>query len=40
MGATKKDFESTVGIHPTCSEEVVDLKINKAVDPTAKKTGC
>lgn len=40
MGATRKDFQNTVGIHPTCSEEVVDLKVNKANDPNAKKKGC
>ncbi len=26
MGATKKDFDNTVAIHPTASEEVVLLK--------------
>ena len=40
MGATKSDFEKTVGIHPTCAEEIIDLKINKASDPNAKKSGC
>lgn len=40
MGATKKDFERTVGIHPTCAEEVVDLKQTKAESPDAMKTGC
>ena len=35
MGATKKDFDNTVGIHPTCSEvfylwkEIVTLKVTK-----------
>lgn len=40
MGATKKDFERTVGIHPTCAEEIVDLKVTKAEQPDAQKTGC
>lgn len=25
MGATKKDFDDTVGIHPTCSEVTIDI---------------
>ena len=25
MGATKKDFDQTVGIHPTTGEEIVTL---------------
>jgi len=40
MGATKKDFERTVGIHPTCAEEVVDLKETKEKNPAAAKEGC
>jgi pyruvate/2-oxoglutarate dehydrogenase complex dihydrolipoamide dehydrogenase (E3) component len=27
MGATKADFDSTVAIHPTSSEELVTLKV-------------
>jgi glutathione reductase (NADPH) len=26
MGATKKDFDSTVAIHPTSAEELVTLR--------------
>ncbi|KAK7820926.1 hypothetical protein U0070_025984 [Myodes glareolus] len=26
MGATKADFDNTVAIHPTCSEELVTLR--------------
>lgn len=40
MGATKKDFDDTVGIHPTCSEEILTLKSTKAEDPDAAKAGC
>lgn len=40
MGACKKDFDNTVGIHPTCSEEVLILKTTKEDDPFASKTGC
>jgi glutathione reductase (NADPH) len=27
MGATKADFDSTIAIHPTSSEELVTMKI-------------
>jgi len=40
MGAKKEDFFNTVGIHPTCSEEIVVLTKTKESDPEAKKTGC
>lgn len=40
MGACKEDFDRTVGIHPTCSEEIVVLDKTKRSDPLAKKTGC
>ncbi|MDA0797018.1 MAG: glutathione-disulfide reductase [Proteobacteria bacterium] len=30
MGATKKDFDDTVAIHPTISEEMVTMKISRA----------
>lgn len=26
MGATKEDFDMTVGIHPTCAEEFTTMK--------------
>jgi thioredoxin reductase (NADPH) len=40
MGATKRDFDETVGIHPTVSEEFTILEITKrsGIDPTKK--GC
>nr|XP_054749388.1 thioredoxin reductase 2, mitochondrial-like isoform X2 [Lytechinus pictus] len=40
MGATYNQLSSTVGIHPTCAEEVVKLHITKmsGLDPTV--TGC
>lgn len=39
-GLTKQKLTSTVGIHPTCAEEVVKLHITKrsGIDPTV--TGC
>jgi len=38
-GATLSDFQNTVGIHPTCSEEVVGVEVNKK-DSDGLKTGC
>jgi len=29
LNATKHDFDMTVGLHPTCSEVFIDLKIRK-----------
>jgi len=40
LGATKKDFDDTVGIHPTCSEEIVTLRVTKRENANASKTGC
>ena len=36
VGVTYMDLVSTVGIHPTCAEEVVKLRITRASgeDPT------
>jgi len=39
-GATKEDFDFTVGIHPTVSEEVVVLDKTKRSGVDPKKTGC
>jgi thioredoxin reductase (NADPH) len=40
MGATKSDFDNTVGIHPTVSEEFTLLSITKRSGVDATKTGC
>lgn len=40
MGVSKKDLDRTVGIHPTCAEELVDLKETKEENANAKKSGC
>jgi len=40
LGATRNDFAKTVGIHPTCSEEIVGLEKTKKSDPLAIKGGC
>jgi len=38
--ATKELFNSTVGIHPTCSEEFTSVSISKRSGVDPKKTGC
>ena len=40
MGAKKSDFDATVGIHPTVSEEFTLLSITKRSGVDATKTGC
>jgi glutathione reductase (NADPH) len=35
MGATKADFDATVGIHPTSAEEFVTMR-ERYVDPEAQ----
>lgn len=40
LGATKADFDHTVGIHPTVSEEFTILRITKSSGENPKKTGC
>lgn len=40
MGATKKHFSQTVGIHPTSAEEFVNLGFVKGVDDSSKAGGC
>ena len=37
---TFKDLEETVGIHPTCSEEIVTLKVTKRSGKVAAAGGC
>jgi len=39
-GATKTDFDLTVGIHPTVAEEFTTLDITKSSGVSAKKDGC
>lgn len=39
-GVKWEDFEDTVGIHPTCSEEFVTLTETKRANADAKKDGC
>ena len=38
--ATKTTLDLTVGIHPTCAEEFVNLRVTKSSGSSAVKTGC
>ena len=40
MGATKADFDLTLGIHPTVAEELTALSISKSSGKTAERAGC
>merc|ERR1719473_114500 len=40
MGATKADFDNTIGIHPTTAEEFTTLTTTKRSGESAEKTGC
>ena len=39
-GATKADFDRTVGIHPTNVEQFTTLHVTKASGQSAETTGC
>ncbi len=39
-GATYSDFHDTVGIHPTCSERICDLRVTKSSGVSADSSGC
>jgi len=39
-GITKKAWDSTMGIHPTIAEGVLNLKETKANNPNASKGSC
>jgi len=40
LGATKHDFDMTVGIHPTCSENLTTLSVTKSSGESATQEGC
>ena len=40
LGATKADFDNTVGIHPTTAEEFCTLATTKRSGDSAEKSGC
>jgi len=39
-GLTMSDLQATIGIHPTCAEEVVKLNISKRSGDDPTVTGC
>jgi len=39
-GVTSEQLFDTVGLHPTCSENIVKLTMTKRNNPSAKTTGC
>jgi len=39
-GLTKEAWDNTIGIHPTCSEEMVLLSIKKSEQKEVVKKGC
>lgn len=39
-GLTYKAFKKTISIHPTVSEEIVQLSVKKSVQPNVVKKGC
>ena len=40
LGLTKAILDETIGIHPTCAEEITKLDVTKRSGITAEKTGC
>ena len=40
MGATKEDFDSTVGIHPTTVETFMTMRVTKRSGESAEATAC
>ena len=40
MGATKEDFDATIGIHPTCSETFTSLSVSKSSGIEVASQGC
>lgn len=40
LGATKADFDSTIGIHPTCSEVLTVLEVTKRSGGDITQSGC
>lgn len=39
-GLTRQAFVDTIGIHPTCAEELVNLTIKKSEQEEVTKGGC
>jgi len=40
MGVTREQLFNTVGLHPTCSELIVDLTKTKRENEEAEEEGC
>jgi len=40
LGATKLDFDMTIGIHPSCAENFTTLKVTKSSGESADAGGC
>ena len=40
LGATKSDFDATIGIHPTCSEIFTTLNVTKSSGADVAQAGC
>lgn len=40
LGATKEDFDRSIGIHPTCSEIFTTMEFTKSSGADAKQSGC
>ncbi len=40
LGATKEDFDSTIGIHPTCSETMTGIYTTKRSGVDVATSGC
>lgn len=40
LGATKDDFDRSIGIHPTCAEIFTTMELTKASGADAKQSGC
>ena len=40
LGATKMDFDMTIGIHPSCAENFTTLKVTKSSGESADAGGC
>lgn len=40
LGLTKKDLDSTIGIHPSNSEDLFNLEITKRSKEDYRKTEC
>jgi len=40
LGATKADFDNTIGIHPTCAENFTTMEVTKRSGADVEPTGC